>query len=96
MLEEFISVQKSADSEAPCAPIPLQGEEEGRRERERERERQKRAQPTERRGRGRGKKIHTRPVMQKHRFNVRLGSVISGGERKKLGWTGREGEQDGD
>lgn len=28
--------------------------------------------------------------MQKHRFNVRLGSVISGGERKKLGWTARE------
>ena len=28
--------------------------------------------------------------MQKHRFNVRLGSVISSGERKKLVWTGRK------
>lgn len=42
-------------------------------------ERQKRAQQTE-------EKKHTRPVMQKHRFNVRLGSVISSGERKKLVW----------
>lgn len=41
------------------------------------------------------KKKHTRPVMQKHRFNVRLGSVISNGERKKLGWTGRK-KGDGD
>lgn len=67
-----------------------------RKDRERERERQKRAQQTEREEGGEGKKIHTRPVMQKHRFNVRLGSVISSGERKKLGWTGREEEQDGD
>lgn len=28
--------------------------------------------------------------MQKHRFNVRLGSVISSGESKKLVWTGRK------
>lgn len=41
------------------------------------------------------KKTHTRPVMQKHRFNVRLGSVISSGERKKLVWTGRK-QGDGD
>lgn len=66
------------------------------RRKDRERERQKRAQQTEREEGGEGKKIHTRPVMQKHRFNVRLGSVISGGERKKLGWTRREEEQDGD
>lgn len=39
-----------------------------------------------------GKKKHTRPVMQKHRFNVRLGSVISSGERKKLVWTRRKME----
>lgn len=67
----------------------------GRTERERERGRTK-AQQTAREEGGEGKKIHTRPVMQKHRFNVRLGSVISGGERKKLGWTRREEEQDGD
>lgn len=48
-------------------------------------ERQKRAQQTE-------EKKHTRPVMQKHRFNVRLGSVISSGERKKLVWSGRKRE----
>lgn len=63
---------------------------------ERKREKQKRAQQTEREEGGEGKKIHTRPVMQKHRFNVRPGSVISGGGKKKLGWTGREEEQDGD
>ena len=40
----------------------------------------------------REKKKHTRPVMQKHRFNVRLGSVISSGESKKLVWTGRKRE----
>lgn len=32
--------------------------------------------------------------MQKHRFNVRLGSVISSGERKKLVWTGRKREME--
>lgn len=82
MLEEFISVQKSADSEAWRAVSTAR--------RGGRRERQKRAQQTEREEGGEEKKIHTRPVMQKHRFNVRLGSVISAGERKKLGWTGRE------
>lgn len=44
--------------------------------------------------RERERKKHTRPVMQKHRFNVRLGSVISSGERerKKLVWSGRKRE----
>lgn len=38
------------------------------------------------------KRQHTRPVMQKHTFNVRLGSaVMSRGERKKLGWNDRKG-----
>lgn len=54
-------------------------------------ERQKRAQQTEKK---RKEKKHTRPVMQKHRFNVRLGSVISSGERKKLVWTGRKREME--
>lgn len=57
-------------------------------------ERQKRAQQAERKKRKK-EKTHTRPVMQKHRFNVRLGSVISSGERKKLVWTGRK-QGDGD
>lgn len=65
------------------APFPLQGEEEG------EKGRRGPSRLRERRE-GKRKKIHTRLVMQKHRFNVRLGSVISGGERKKLGWTTRE------
>lgn len=39
-----------------------------------------------------GGKKHTRPVMQKHRFNVRLASRISSGGRKKLVWTGRKRE----
>lgn len=53
---------------------------------ERERERDRRG-PSRLR-----EKKHTRPVMQKHRFNVRLGSVISSGERKKLVWIGRKRE----
>lgn len=65
--------------EAWLALFPLQGKEE-----------------RDRRGpsRLRKKEKHTRPVMQKHRFNVRLGSVISSGERKKLVWTGRKREME--
>lgn len=51
--------------------------------------RQKKAQSTE----GREKNKHRRPVMQKHRFNVRLASRISSGGRKKLVWTDRKGAQ---
>lgn len=39
-----------------------------------------------------GGKKHTRPVMQKHRFNVRLASRRSSGGRKKLVWTARKRE----
>lgn len=58
-------MQKSADSEALAwfALFPLQEKE--------ERGRQQRAEQTEEK-----KKTHTRPVMQKHRFNVRLGSLL--------------------
>lgn len=69
--------------EAQLALFPQQGEEE-----------RDRRGPSRLR-REKKKKKHTRPVMQKHRFNVRLGSVISNGERKKLGWTGRKkGDRD--
>lgn len=66
--------------EAWLALFPLQGK---------RGERQKRAQQTEKKKK---KKIHTRPVMQKHRFNVRLGSGVSSGERKKLVRTNRKRE----
>lgn len=55
----------------------------------RRRVRRKKARPAE----GGEKKQHRRPVMQKHRFNVRLASRISSGGRKKLVWTGRKGTQ---
>lgn len=67
--------------EAWLALFPLQGKE------ERDRRGPSRLRKKE-------KKKHTRPVMQKHRFNVRLGSVISSGERKKLVWTGRKREME--